>query len=321
MWYSRIKVAISKQTAEDMLHLLAQAPVSTDSTSSPVLHDPLLFGQPILNAFAKVADILRRAVQPAPPPAVLLTPQAPIPTVPPVTPVAPSGSTIPIVVLPPSETEAAPLPRVQTAPVVPLPRVQTKSPPLHQVVLRTPLLQRKSPRARLSRLHFDSRTHQRIPTLLAQSVQHDPTISGKMLNPITGKNETMDSLLRGSDSKIWTRSLSNEWGRCMQGVGKNRPASERIIGNDTMFFIKPSQVPSGRKVTYATHVCTMRPGKSEVHRVRMAVGGDRLDAYQDVRSPAVGVTDTKLHLNSVISDAARGARYQRFRRKGTIVHT
>jgi hypothetical protein len=41
----------------------------------------------------------------------------------------------------------------------------------------------------------------------------------------------------------------------------------------------------------------------------MTVGGDRLDAFQDVRSPAVGLTDTKLHLNSVISDAKKGARY------------
>jgi hypothetical protein len=41
----------------------------------------------------------------------------------------------------------------------------------------------------------------------------------------------------------------------------------------------------------------------------MTVGGDRLDAYQDVRSPAVGVVDTKLHLNSVISNAHLGARY------------
>ena len=41
----------------------------------------------------------------------------------------------------------------------------------------------------------------------------------------------------------------------------------------------------------------------------MTVGGDRLDAYQDVRSPAIGLVDTKLHLNSVISDAHFGARY------------
>jgi hypothetical protein len=283
-----------QQTAEDMLHLL-QEPQST-TPSSQAISDPLAFGPPILNAFAKVADILRRAVQP-PPAAVTPTP---IPSVP----ARPVSPIIPARLLP----QTATLPRVPTPPEVPPPRVQTKSPPLQVVVPQTPS-HRKSPRARLSRLHFDSRTHRRVPVLLAQSAQHDPTIPGKMINPVTGKNETMDSLLRGSDSKIWTRSLSNEWGRCMQGVGKKRPESERIVGNNTMFFIKPDQVPAGRKVAYVTHVCTMRPGKSEVYRVRKAVGGDRLDAYQDVRSPAVGVTDTKLHLNSVISDAALGARY------------
>jgi hypothetical protein len=53
----------------------------------------------------------------------------------------------------------------------------------------------------------------------------------------------------------------------------------------------------------------MRPGKAEPLRIRMTVGGDRLDAFQDVRSPAVSIVDTKLHLNSTISDAHRGARY------------
>jgi hypothetical protein len=61
----------------------------------------------------------------------------------------------------------------------------------------------------------------------------------------------------------------------MQGVGKNRPDSEKIVGNNTMFFIKPHQVPAGRKITYVTLVCTMRPGKTEVYRIRAAVGGDR----------------------------------------------
>jgi hypothetical protein len=41
----------------------------------------------------------------------------------------------------------------------------------------------------------------------------------------------------------------------------------------------------------------------------MTVGGNLLDAYQDVRSPAVSLLDAKLHFNSVISDAHRGARY------------
>ena len=146
-------------------------------------------------------------------------------------------------------------------------------------------------------------------THLAQSIHHDPTIAGKMFNPNTGKAETIDSLLSGPDSAIWLKSLSNEWGRCTQGLHKSRSVDDTILGNNTIVFIFPHQVPAGRKVTYANFVCTMRPGKAEVFRIRMTVGGDRLDAYQDVRSPAVGVIDTKLHLNSVISDAHLGARY------------
>jgi hypothetical protein len=41
----------------------------------------------------------------------------------------------------------------------------------------------------------------------------------------------------------------------------------------------------------------------------MTVGGNLLNAYQDVCSPAVGLLDAKLHFNSVISDAHHGARY------------
>jgi hypothetical protein len=130
-----------------------------------------------------------------------------------------------------------------------------------------------------------------------------------MYDPVTGRAENIDSLLTGPDHSIWLKSLSNEWGRCTQGLSKNRAPSDHVVGNRTMFFIRPHEVPTGRKVTYANFVCTMRPGKAEPYRIRMTVGGDRLDAYQDVRSPAVGIIDTKLHLNSTISDAKHGARY------------
>jgi hypothetical protein len=90
---------------------------------------------------------------------------------------------------------------------------------------------------------------------------------------------------------------------------KEHPSSDAIIGNQTIFFIPPHQVPTGRKVTYANFVCIMRPGKAEQYRIRMTVGGDKLDTFQDDRSPAVGITDTKLHINSTISDAKHGARY------------
>ena len=291
-----------QQTAEDMLHLLQDKP------NTLPLHDPLTFGSPILNAYAKIADILRRAVQPIHPA---------------ITPIPTSVPNAPRPALPPTDVQPLRVPlsapvsllRVPTPAPVSLPRVSIPLPIPPSIALKTlapplTILHRKSPRTRLARLHFDPRTHRSLPVrALAQSVQHDPSIAGKMFHPITGKAENIDSLLRGPDSLIWTRSLSNEWGRCTQGLKKSRSISEQISGNNTMFFIKPGQVPAGRKVTYACFVCTMRPGKTEPYRLRMTVGGDRLDAYQDVRSPAVGLVDTKLHLNSVISDASRGARY------------
>jgi hypothetical protein len=98
-------------------------------------------------------------------------------------------------------------------------------------------------------------------------------------------------------------SLANEWGRSTRGVSKNRTKANTIIGNHSMVTIKRHLVPAGRKITYANFVCTMRPGKAETYRIRMTIGGDRLDAFQDVRSPVVGIIDTKLHLSSTISDA------------------
>jgi hypothetical protein len=291
-----------RQTAEDMLHLLTPPAASTTPT-------PLTFGPPILNAFAKVADILGRAL-------------APLPTAP----LQPSVESIPPVSFPLTPIRLPP-PRVSVTPasIVTPPRVpivvpvSTPVPPISAAKSRqkkrsssspTSNFRRSSPRfSRLHPQHPTPRYHRRQRMQLAQSMQHDPSIAGKMINPTTGRAETIDSLLHGPDSDIWTKSLTNEWGRCAQGISKSRPATEKIVGNNTIFFIPPKKVPAGRKVTYSTFVCTMRPGKAEPCRIRMTVGGDKLDAYQDVRSPAVGITDTKLHLNSTISDAKHGARY------------
>jgi hypothetical protein len=285
------RTAYLQQTAEDMIQLL------TPSETSP-LHLPLEFGPPILNAYAKMAEILRRAVS-FPPKFPLQLPNTAIPTVTPA--LAPVTSPLSL-----PSTSPATLPRVLTPKLVihpvALPRVARLPKP-------APVF-RSSPRHRITRMQFDPRTHQRqavVQTVV--HVQYDPDVAGKMYHPVTGKLENIDSLLRGPDAIKWFASLTNEWGRCTQGITKTRTASTAIKGNNTIFFILPQSVPPGRKVTYATFVCTMRPGKAEPWRIRMTVGGDRLDAFQDVRSPAVGLTDTKLHLNSVISDAKKGARY------------
>ena len=56
-------------------------------------------------------------------------------------------------------------------------------------------------------------------------------------------------------------------------------------------------------------VCDIRPLKSEIYHVRLTVRGDRLVYAGDPYLPAVSSIETKLLLNSIISDAAKGARF------------
>ena len=130
-----------------------------------------------------------------------------------------------------------------------------------------------------------------------------------------GKKETMDTILQDSDQGIWRQSLSNEWGRLSQG---NKAG---IQGTDTINFIHRTAVPKGRDVTYATFVLDYRPLKTEPHQVRITVGGDQLYYPHDSGSPAANMVETKLLVNSTISDAAQGARFMSMDLKDYLLAT
>ena len=129
----------------------------------------------------------------------------------------------------------------------------------------------------------------------------NPTVS-HIYSP-EGKRMTMDALLNSKESRTWTRSLSNEWGRLASGNIYG------VKGTKTIRFIRKGQVPKDRDVTYATFVCSIKPLKQETHRVRITVGGDRLSCPDDTGSPAANLLETKLLVNSTISDAKYGARF------------
>ena len=118
-----------------------------------------------------------------------------------------------------------------------------------------------------------------------------------------GNKQSIEKLLKGSDKNIWWNAVGNEFGRLAQGIGN------RVISSDTIDFISKSEVPAGHKVTYANFICDHRPLKSEPYRVRITVGGDRLEYEPDAGSPAASLVETKLTINSTISDAHRGARF------------
>ena len=113
----------------------------------------------------------------------------------------------------------------------------------------------------------------------------------------------MNNLLNGTDKIKWIRALSNEIARLAKGNDAG------VIGSDTIEFIPYNEVPKNSKVTYANFVCTYRPKKSEPWRIRIVAGGDKLQCSYDTGSPAASLLETKLLLNSVISDARKGARF------------
>ena len=131
-----------------------------------------------------------------------------------------------------------------------------------------------------------------IPTSIVNHIYNDK-----------GNKMSLESLLTGDQSIRWTGALSNELGRLTQGNDTG------VTSQDAMDFISINEVPTTAKVTYANFVCDYRPLKDEPWRVRLVVGGDKLVYEFDSGSPAASLLETKILINSVISDAHKGARF------------
>ena len=73
-----------------------------------------------------------------------------------------------------------------------------------------------------------------------------------------------------------------------------------------MEFINKRDIPKHKKIIYANFVCDFRPLKAEKNRVRMTIGGDRLEYSEDTASPVALLIKTKLLLK--FSDIGRKER-------------
>jgi hypothetical protein len=65
-------------------------------------------------------------------------------------------------------------------------------------------------------------------------------------------------------------------------------------------------IPADRKITHGKIVCDYKPHKQEKERVRLTVGGDRLDYSGEVATSTADITTFKILINSTLStkDAA-----------------
>jgi hypothetical protein len=61
----------------------------------------------------------------------------------------------------------------------------------------------------------------------------------------------------------WMRSTANE--------------INRLYNNNTIRFVRRSNIPKGRKVTYGSFLVDIKDHKEEKERTRLTVGGDQID--------------------------------------------
>jgi hypothetical protein len=73
-----------------------------------------------------------------------------------------------------------------------------------------------------------------------------------------------------------------------------------------MFLRRIENISKERKITYGKIFCYYKPHKQEKERVRLTVGGDKLDYSSDVATSTADITTFKILINSTLSteDAA-----------------
>jgi hypothetical protein len=129
------------------------------------------------------------------------------------------------------------------------------------------------------------------------SQQHQ---ANAVIHPVTGKEMEYSALMKDPRLQLlWKRGFGNACGRLFQGI-------RDIPGTDTRFFIELKNIPNDREITYGKIVCDYKPHKKEKERVRLAVGGDRLDYSGDVATSTADITTFKILINITLSteDAA-----------------
>jgi hypothetical protein len=125
-------------------------------------------------------------------------------------------------------------------------------------------------------------------------------LANAVIHPITGKEMEYTALMKDHHLQpLWKRGSGNESGRLFQGI-------RDIAGTDTCFFIKLTDIPKNRKITYGRKVCDYKPHKKEKERVRLTMGSDRLDYSGDVATSTAYIKTFKILINSTLSteDAA-----------------
>jgi hypothetical protein len=89
-------------------------------------------------------------------------------------------------------------------------------------------------------------------------------MANAVIFPETGKSLKHQELITTLRYKIrWMRSTANE--------------INRLYNNNTIRFIRRSNIPKGRKVIYGSFVVDIKDHKEEKERTRLTAGGDQIE--------------------------------------------
>jgi hypothetical protein len=120
-------------------------------------------------------------------------------------------------------------------------------------------------------------------------------LANAVVHPVTGKETEYMALIKDPPLQpLWTRGSGNERGRLFQGI-RDIPCTNRCL------FIKLTNIPKDRKITHGKIVCYYKPHKKEKERVRLTVGGDRLEYSGDVATSTSDITTYKILVSSTLS--------------------
>jgi hypothetical protein len=115
-----------------------------------------------------------------------------------------------------------------------------------------------------------------------------PEMANAVICPETGKSLKRQELITKLKYKIkWMRSTANK--------------INRLYNTNTIRFIRRSDIPKGRKVTYGSFVVDIKDHKEEKERTRLTIGGDQTEYPGDKSTRTAGLATAKILINSIIS--------------------
>jgi hypothetical protein len=87
---------------------------------------------------------------------------------------------------------------------------------------------------------------------------------------------------------LWKRGFGNKADRLFQGI-------HDIAGTNKCLFVELTNIPKGINITYGKIVYDYKPHKKVKERVRLTVGGNRLDYSGDIATSTADITTQNLN--------------------------